>query len=900
MKRFSKFLAILLAVTMVLPGMVGIVEAAPEEAKVVERLAGDTRIGTAVEASKKAYEDGAGTVVLAGYNGTVDALTGTLLAKAKDAPLLLTAKGELSKETKEELERLEADEIYIVGGENVVSKDIKNTLSKKYTVNRVAGKRREETAQKIAEEAGFQTEHVFLALGHSLRKNDALADALAIGPASAKEGIPVLLTGSTSLSRSTKTALEELEVEKVTIIGGEKAISKDVLAELKELDIEVVKRIAGDRREETSIKIAEEYFNGSTKSVVAYGWNDADALVGGYLGAKIDGPILLANTDKLHDGVEKFLENNTGFAYVLGGEAVISKDTFDNVKVAVKEGSEDPEEPEESEAKEQLETNLKYIHEKIENPSFGTGAGEWSILSLARGGYDAPEEYYDLYHANVEKAVEESMKDGKLHRAKSTEHSRLILGFSAIGRDITNVAGYDIRKALGDFDYSTRQGINGPIFALIALDSKDYEIPEVEGVKNQSTREKFIDYILEKEITQEDGEIGGWALHGNVPDPDITGMAIQGLTPYYESNEDVKVAIDRGIEWLSKAQKDDGGYSSWGSENIESASQVVVALTGLGIDPHKDSRFVKNGNSIIDNLLTFAVKDGGFMHVKPGGNTGGGGAAGQVDGMATDQGTYALVAYDRFVNGQNRLYDMTDVKVKPNPESAQTVYVTVENIMFTEAEGAPWSGKLLDMYPVEIETEAMMDAVEKALAENSYQAEGIKSNYITSIHGLSALQEGSGEQSGWMSTINGWFANVGAEDITVEDGDVIDFMFSKNYGGDIGSKWGDNSTFLKGIEFDSGELTEEFDKNQTEYTLTLPEGTSDLVVKPTAENKNFQVRTYLDQYTPDSKGYKLTRGIPVENGSKVIIGVGDPAWASMNEGAEGTIYTINIKIKTKK
>lgn len=882
MKRFNKFLAILLAVAMVLPGMAGIVEAAPEEAKVVERLAGDTRVETAVEASKKAYPDGSSTVVLAGYNGEVDALAGTLLANSKKAPLLLTKKNEVTEVVEKELKRLGAKSIYILGGNSVISKTVEDELSKKYTVQRVSGSNREATAVEVANEVKGEGNHIFLAKGY-----DVIADALAIGPVSGMENMPILLTKTGKVSDNTLKAMEALKVEKVTIVGGEAAVSKAVEEQLEDYTVD---RVEGTNREETALKIADEYFTNPKKAMLANGYVFADALVGGYLGAMEEAPILLSQVNKMAPNTVKYLKDGIEKAYILGGTVAIDKDLLDVVEKSIK--SKETYQL----AKEQLETNLEFIYETVENPSFGTGAGEWSILSLARGGFDAPEEYYDLYQENVKQAVEESMKDGKLDRNKGTEHSRLILGLTSIGSDITDVAGYDIREALADFNYSTRQGINGPIFALLALDSKDYDIPEVEEVEKQSTREMFIDYILEREITQKNGEIGGWALDGKTPDADITGMAIQSLTPYYETDEKVKLAVDRAVEWLSKAQNEDGGYFNWVSENVESASQVVVALTGLGIDPNKDLRFIKNGNSIIDNLLTFAVEDGGFMHVKPGSNTGGGGAAGQIDGMATDQGTYALVAYDRFVNGQNSLYDMTDV-VSYKPKPGETVYVTVENSTFTEAEGAPWTGKLLDMHPVEIETRAMMDAVEKALAEKGYQAEGIETNYITSIRGLKALHEGSGEQSGWMSTINGWFANVGAEDVIVEDGDVIDFMFTKNYGADIGADWSNPSTSLKKVEFDSGKLSEELSKDQTEYTLVLPEDTSEVVVKPIAENKNFQVRTYLDKYTPDSKGYKLTKPIPVEDGSKVIIGVGDPAWPGTGEGTEGTVYTINIEIK---
>ncbi len=319
-------------------------------------------------------------------------------------------------------------------------------------------------------------------------------------------------------------------------------------------------------------------------------------------------------------------------------------------------GGEDPNKPPvdsgEDKIKEQLTKNLAYLVEKVPNPTFGTGGGEWTILSLARGEYTVPEGYYDTYYNNVVNEVKSLMPesgskpDGRLDRNKGSEHSRLILGLTAIGKDITNVGDYDIREALADFAYVSTQGINGPIFALIAFDSHQYEIPVIEGVAKQTTKEQMIDYILDKEIGG-----GGWALTGSNPDPDITAMAIQALTPYYNGKEEVKSAIDRAIAWLSSAQTGTGGYASWGTENSESVSQVIVALTGLGINPHTDERFIKNGKSAIDNLMSFAVPEGGFKHI----------ALGSVDMMATDQGTYALVAYDRFINGKTRLYEMTDV-----------------------------------------------------------------------------------------------------------------------------------------------------------------------------------------------------------------------------------------------
>lgn len=325
-------------------------------------------------------------------------------------------------------------------------------------------------------------------------------------------------------------------------------------------------------------------------------------------------------------------------------------------------------------AKEQLDKSLAYILKTVKNPSFGTGSGEWSILSLARANYEVPSGYYDLYYNNVAKKVTELMKDGKLDAIKSTEHSRAILGLTSIGKDITNVAGNNLINALADYQYVQKQGINGPIFALIALDSRTYEIPvlfpepDKDGVIYQTTRENLIKYILDKEIKKGTADAGGWALGPAKADTDITAMAMQALAPYYATNPNVKAAVDRAIAWLSSTQNAQGGYTSWGSTSSESIAQVIVALTGVGVDPHSDIKFVKEGNSLIDALLTFAGPDGGFKHT----------LTGKVDGMATDQGTYALVAYDRLINHKNRLYDMNDEKPGPEqPEDPEEIEVQI-------------------------------------------------------------------------------------------------------------------------------------------------------------------------------------------------------------------------------
>ena len=280
-------------------------------------------------------------------------------------------------------------------------------------------------------------------------------------------------------------------------------------------------------------------------------------------------------------------------------------------------------------------------------PTVNSTGGEWMVIGLARSGRTVPAGYYDNV---VEYVKAKADANERLHPAKVTDNARVILALTAIGKDVTNVGGHNLLKGLDSMDYIQTQGINGPIWALIALDSHNY--PTMGDV----TREKLIQVILDAQLSN-----GGWNLSGNDADPDMTAMAIQSLAPYYKENEAVKAAVDKALDVLSELQLATGGFGSWGTENSESCAQVIVALTALGIDPAKDSRFIKNGLTILDALASYYVDGGGFRHI----------ASGDRDGMATEQGYYALAAYYRFINGQTRLYDMSDVTIKANDQPVQ-------------------------------------------------------------------------------------------------------------------------------------------------------------------------------------------------------------------------------------
>ena len=289
----------------------------------------------------------------------------------------------------------------------------------------------------------------------------------------------------------------------------------------------------------------------------------------------------------------------------------------------------------------QLEKTARYLQAQVSEPACTAVGGDWLVFALARSGVKVPQKYFDTYYKNTEDYV--ASVNGVLSRKKNTEYSRVALALTAIGKDPQNVAGFDLLLPLGDFDETVSQGVNGAIFALLALDSRNYDIPANSEANTQATRELYVEEILKREIPT-----GGWALTGGEPDVDVTAMALQALAKYRE-DADVSAAVERGVAALADLQEPNGAYTSWGEENSESVSQVIVALTELGISLD-DARFVKNGETLEQVLLRFAQEDGSFRHT----------ADGRSDEMATEQALYALVSLSRAQNGSTTLYDMTD------------------------------------------------------------------------------------------------------------------------------------------------------------------------------------------------------------------------------------------------
>ena len=257
----------------------------------------------------------------------------------------------------------------------------------------------------------------------------------------------------------------------------------------------------------------------------------------------------------------------------------------------------------------------------------GTTPGDWYVIGLSRLNVaDAYDEYLAVLRDRVEERYSEP---GKLNSVKATEWHRITLSVLAAGGDPTSFGVCDGEKIdlVADGTYNRgkttslgRQGINGWIWGLIALDSKRYTVP----ADAYYTRDDIITEILSRQLPD-----GGFALSGAASDPDLTAMALQALAPYYNSEKTytyeqksiektvtkhVYDVIDEALGRLSELQLDTGDFKSWGTENVESTDQVMVALCCLGIDPLTDKRFIKKGNTLYDGILRYRMKDGGFVH----------------------------------------------------------------------------------------------------------------------------------------------------------------------------------------------------------------------------------------------------------------------------------------------
>ena len=284
------------------------------------RIDGRDRIETAINISKKNY-DKAKSVIVVRHDLFPDSMTASVLAKLKDAPILLNPTAKLDSRVGDEIKRLGAQEVIIVGGQDSVSEKVREDL-KVYdadkNVERIAGTDRYGTSEMVAKRV----------VGITGKKNTGVVasgqvfpDALSVGTFASRDGYPILLVKKDSVPSQIQNAIKDLDINKTYIAGGTNTISKSTEAKLPN----VVERMAGSTRYETSVAIAKSKFGASKEAYIASGEEFADALVISPISGKFNRPTLLVSRNKNSNSPVKTYIRNAGFTSItaIGGERFV-------------------------------------------------------------------------------------------------------------------------------------------------------------------------------------------------------------------------------------------------------------------------------------------------------------------------------------------------------------------------------------------------------------------------------------------------------------------------------------------------------------------------------------------------------------------------------------------------
>ncbi|KAF0824990.1 SpoIID/LytB domain-containing protein [Cytobacillus firmus] len=285
------------------------------------RLGGMDRFDVAINVSKNGWSS-ASTVVLANWEAFGDALAAAPLAYKHNGPLLLTKPKSLTPRIKDEIKRLKAKNVIIVGGPISVSDGIVSELKAMgISVKRLAGNSRMEVAENIAKELGSSSK-VVIADGFNF------PDALSIAPYAARNGYPILLTNNKhTLTKSTDKLIDSMNISQTIISGGPLSVSDAVYNSVPN-----PRRFGGNHRHDVSANIANAYFGSSANAFITRGDVFADALTGSVLAAKKNAPILLIQPESLTSAIEKSIANNVFDQFtILGGPISVNESVANNL-----------------------------------------------------------------------------------------------------------------------------------------------------------------------------------------------------------------------------------------------------------------------------------------------------------------------------------------------------------------------------------------------------------------------------------------------------------------------------------------------------------------------------------------------------------------------------------------
>lgn len=362
-----------------------------QEENDITRLYGKSRYDTAIEISKQGFTR-ADTVVIARGDDFPDALAGTPLAYRLEAPILLTRPATLYSGVQEEIQRLGARNAVILGGTAAVSEEVENQLKKLgMMTERIAGKSRFQTAEKIAGRVGYDSEKAILTNGFNF------PDALAVAPYAARNKYPILLTNTDKIPDSTLSYL--LRYEEIIGIGGKLAVSDHVLHSFL-----FSKRISGKNRFETAQQIVKTFGNGDTgEAYFATGYHFADALTGSVLAAKQKAPLLLTGPKDIPESLFSLIKDQrlTNIT-LIGGEGAISSNAQNQLQNIIGDTRIQP----------HYFSSAENFSEGLAAVALGSSPLKWGVINK-QGKFIVKPEYDEIWPYKAGRTL--AVKDGKYY-----------------------------------------------------------------------------------------------------------------------------------------------------------------------------------------------------------------------------------------------------------------------------------------------------------------------------------------------------------------------------------------------------------------------------------------------------------------------------------------------------
>lgn len=233
----------------------------------------------------------------------------------------------------------------------------------------------------------------------------------------------------------------------------------------------------------------------------------------------------------------------------------------------------------------------EWVMEAFPSPGVGSVGGDWAVKGVSASGIenDSLGEYFERYYDDVR--VNTKQSEGIIDEFYYTGNARVVIGVESVGKDSTDVEGYNLVEPLDNYKKVTDQGINAAAYALIASNVADADL---------ENEENYIKFILDEAESNK--------LYEKTDKADYAAIVIEGLS-FYDDREEVKEMIEKCIGCLSEAQLEDGSLG-----NCESTAEAIMALTCAGVDQMSDERFVKDGKTLIDGLMLYKAKDG-YLHM---------------------------------------------------------------------------------------------------------------------------------------------------------------------------------------------------------------------------------------------------------------------------------------------